>query len=484
MSRRRASVALVVAFAVALAAVPGLDGVAPQGRHAADWIDLRDPFEPDRAEGSGANADSGPSDQRRERLAAGLDSIRATELHERGVTGDGAAVGVIGSGFAPEHWSIGENVTTHRRTGASADGSSETAHDTAVAEVVTRTAPDADLYLVSVGTEPAPGQYAEAVEWLVANDVDVIVDSGSYFPPTMEGMEEIADAADDAADEGVVFVTSAGNYADRHWAGSADDGGWVAFDSGVEANPLDGGAAVEGRVAIRLYWDSPADYDLYLYRHVPDRSDPVVAKSIRRQAENDSAPTSESIDVGVPRGTYYVAIHAHEGIANDATLRLFSAHQSLGYATPEGSFVAPATGESVIAVGAFDAESGAVRAYSSRGGTVGGASVDIGAPDGVETAVSGRFYGTSAAAPFVAGTAALMTSNADDLSPAETRRILRRTADESHGTKRLDALAAVRAASDGDAAVDPSGSEPASIGTGANAVGDEGTEATAPASAC
>ncbi|WP_101297676.1 S8 family serine peptidase [Halegenticoccus soli] len=459
MSRRRGSIAVAVdlafvALLVAASVVTGFGGLivyAVPTEPAGDGYGLDSLYvlEPPGADGATVPPPgSGGNPGAERRFVAGLEAIGATELHERGVTGEGVKVGVIGSGFDPRHPSIAGNVAARDRIDADAsDAADETAHDTAVAEIVSRTAPGADLYLVEIGTEPTPERYAAAIEWLLANDVDVIVDSGSYFPPTMEGMDRITDAADNASAQGVVFVTSAGNYAERHWAGTDAGEGWASFASGIEANPLAGGDPVRGRVSLRLYWNSSADYDLYLYRHVRGGEDPVVAKSTRRQSRNDSLPASEAIDAAVPKGTYYVAVYARAGAANDTHthLRLFSTRHSLGYATPEGSLVAPATSDRVIAVGAFDADGGATRAYSSRGASAG--EVDVGAPDGVETAVAGRFYGTSAAAPFVAGTAALMEASAGDLSPEETRRILHETARASDGAKRIDALAAVEAAS-------------------------------------
>ncbi|MFC6726257.1 S8 family serine peptidase, partial [Halobium palmae] len=299
-------------------------------------------------------------------------------------------------------------------------------HDTTVAEIVARTAPDSELYLASVGDAPTAGRYADAIDWLVENDVDVVVDAGSYFPVANGRTSRITAAAERASERGVVFVTSAGNYANRHWTGESDGDGWVEFPGDSQGNGLAGGNVTSGRVTLRLTWDGDGDYDLYLYR-LSNGGERVVAESVRRQSDNDSLPSSESIDVAVPEGRYYVSVYAHEDDGNGTGVRLFSARQTLQYATPEGSVAAPATSENVISVGAYDSATGAIRSYSSRAG--GSGRVDIDAPDGYKTAVLGDFRGTSAAAPYVAGTAALMESNGGDLSPAETEQILERTAD-------------------------------------------------------
>lgn len=377
------------------------------------------------------------------RSTDGVHAIQADRLHARGITGEGVKVGVIGSAFDADNAAITDQVAAHhsvdrRRVRA------QTAHDTAVAEVVTRTTPGADLYLAGVGDSPTPQSYADAVDWLVENDVDVIVDSGSYFAPTTGDMSRISAAAERATDRGVVFVTSAGNYADRHWTGVADGEKWVSFAPDSEANALADGNATKGRVSLKLYWNTSADYDLYLYRKTGG-SDPVVAKSTTRQTADSNASSVETIDAIVPNGVYYVSVYAHEDTTDGTRLRLFSPHHSLSHTTAAGSMVAPATSERVITVGAVDATSGLVREYSSRGAA--GAHPDVGAPDGVATTSAGTFYGTSAAAPYVAGSAALIESHRSELSPAEVEQLLESTAHDTGNGHQIDAFAAVEAAS-------------------------------------
>ncbi len=361
-------------------------------------------------------------------------------LRSRGYTADGAKVGVIGAGFAAASLADADaDVADRRRLAPDRPPGPAATHDTAVAAVVGHTAPGADLYLAGVGRSPTPERYARAIEWLVANDVEVIVDSGSYFPSVAGDGERITVAAERAAAEGVVFVTSAGNYAERHWAGRRGGAGWVAFANGSEANRLAGGDPVAGRVSLRLRWTGRADFDLYLYRRTPGAPDPVVAKSVTRTTGPGRAV--ESIDAVVPRGRYYAAVHAPSRPAERVRLQLFSTRHGLEHATPHGSMVAPAAGEHVVAVGAVGPD-GEVRSYSSRGGFV-----DVAGPGTVRTDAAGDLSGTSAAAPYVAGTAALVDSQGGDLAPGEVERILESTA----AADGVDPVAAVRAAAESDA---------------------------------
>jgi hypothetical protein len=365
--------------------------------------------------------------------ADALRTVRADAAHAEGLTGHGVEVGVIGRGF--DSGALSDRVADRRQVG---ERPGATAHDTAVAEVVAETAPSSGLYLAGIGRTPTPAAYAAAVDWLTDRGVDVIVDSGSYFPSAAADERRITAAATRATDRGVVFVTSAGNYANRHWAGAGSPtaDGWVEIDDGRAANPLAAGERLRGRVTLHLRWRSAADYDLYLYRRLPGAPDRVVAKS----AAESTGPglTVERIDVAVPRGRYYVAVYADDPAVPPGRVQVFAARHELGYTTARGSVVAPATSDRVVAVGA--SADGERLPYSSRAEN---GDVDVLAPGDARTS-DGTLAGTSAAAPYVAGTAALVKSGNRTLSPDEVESILERTAADGDG--RLDALAAVEAA--------------------------------------
>jgi len=410
--------------------------------------------------------------------AEALRTVRADAVHDRGLTGTGVSVGVIGQGFDTSG-AVAPHVAAERRVG---DPPRSTAHDTAVAEVVSETAPDADLYLAGVGRTPTPAEYAAAVEWLTARGADIIVDSGSYFPSVAADERRLTAAAERATDRGVVFVTSAGNYADRHWAGAGTAEGWVTFADDDAANALADGERLQGRVTVRLRWRAAADYDLYLYRRLPNGADRVVAKSVGD--ETGPGLTVESIDVAVPRGQYYVGVYADsvatatsdsvatatsKPAATPGRVQVFAAHHRLEHTTAHGSMVAPATSDHVVAVGA--AANGEHLAYSSLSET---GSVDLTAPADARTRADPTLAGTSAAAPYVAGTAALVEAAGGDPSPARVEAILERTADDEGST--VDALAAVEAASaSGEVAITGAGDDAGSAPVTAESDDDAGT---------
>jgi hypothetical protein len=372
--------------------------------------------------------------------ATGVDGATGTAAGS-----DPVRVGVIGTAFDPERGTVAPRVAASRRIGGPAlpFARGPAGHDTAVAEVVAEQSPAAALYLAGVGPRPTAERYGGAVEWLLERDVDVIVDAGSYFPRTTASHDQFETAAERAAVDGAVFVTSAGNYAQRHWRGRAADSGWLAFDGESRRNTLrdtDGGRTVEGRLTLRLYWgeesgtpqtaarqtETSVDYDLYLYRRVADGRDRLVASSTR------SSGTAEAIDTTVPAGEYYVQVHADRVTAGTPPLDLFAARHRLTHTTRGGGTLPPATVPGVIAVGAVDGDGGPARYAGSVG--------DVRAGDTVVTDAAGRVRGTSAATPVVAGTVTDMIVDGGRLSPGEVETILRETADDE---RRLDPDAAI-----------------------------------------
>ena len=93
-----------------------------------------------------------------------------------------------------------------------------TSHGESVAEVVHDMAPDATLTLVNYHTEL---EFMQAVDWLINGPggkprVDVIVHSNSFLDGPFDGSGPTAQEVDKAEAAGILWVNSAGNYAQRH----------------------------------------------------------------------------------------------------------------------------------------------------------------------------------------------------------------------------------------------------------------------------
>ncbi|AUX09971.1 subtilisin-like serine protease [Halalkaliarchaeum desulfuricum] len=352
-------------------------------------------------------------------------------LHDRGVTGEGVKIGIVGSSFG-SYGNLGEGVAERERlhdSGAQPVGDSTTDHGAQVASVVAGSAPDAELYLAELGDGPESHTYRSAIAWLVDEEVDVILDAGSYAPTDRGTAAVFGWAAEYTSQQDVLFVTSAGNYGNKHWAGTVEGSGWIPFDRTTEANEI-GEGTIDGPVSLRLYWESDHPFELYLFKHRPDARDVVVASA----SETDGAA---GIDATVPEGSYYAAVRTPEEVAPPEQLRLFSLHQPLAHTEPHDSVLEPASTGSVLAVGATTHDE-LLRADSSRHDSM------IAGPGTVETA-GGEVVGTSAAAPYVAGTAALLKSADGSLSSDETRELLFSTAERNGSATVVDPANAVSA---------------------------------------
>lgn len=347
--------------------------------------------------------------------------------HEAGVTGENVSVGVVDvTGFDPDHPALRDRVVATRAFAPreSIRNGGQHAHGTAAASLVTNVAPDASLYLASFDSA---AQYEAAMAWFRAESVDVVVAPVSFYGTTGDGSARVARVAERTATDGTVVVAPVGNLAGGHWHGRYDEvtDGKLRFEGGTR-NYLRGNGSRD--LTVWLSWDRTAadeDYTAELYR-TNGSTARLVAQS--RPYEADGVP-NERISARLAGGTYFVVVRGPEN-ATGTSLRLASPTHTLQYRNASGSVVAPATAESVLAVGASDAATGAAEPFSSRGPTADGRrGVDVVAPDGFRAANHPEgFVGSSAAAPYAAGVAALALDANPDLDARTVARLLRESA--------------------------------------------------------
>ncbi|MBX0322008.1 S8 family serine peptidase [Halomicroarcula sp. F13] len=377
-------------------------------------------------------------------------------LHERGLTGENVSVGVVDvTGFDTDRAPLTRSVRAARAFGTGTVDDGQTAHGTAAATVVARTAPDATLYLARV--DGIDG-YRQAVRWLRREGVDVIVAPVSFYGHPGDGSGEAARVAQRAADAGTVFVAPAGNLAAAHWRGTYDaagsENGTVVFDrddgTPVRRTAIGGGTDV----TVWLSWDrahADEDYTAELY-WTNGTATRLVARSQPYPA--DDVP-NERIVADVSPGRYFLVVRGPTD-PTGARLRLVSPTHEFSRARASGSVVAPGTARGVFTVGAYDTRVDRVEPFSSRGPTLDGRpGVDVVAPDRrfADLTESG-FVGSSAAAPYVGAMAALLLEADESLSPRHVELLLELTArdvgppgaDYASGHGLVDPRAAVRAA--------------------------------------
>jgi len=351
----------------------------------------------------------------------GVNLVGAAAFHAQGITGAGVKIAVIDVGFAglsasQARGDLPYSVITRDFTGTGID--TGLSHGTAVAEIVYDIAPGATLYLVKIANEV---DLDNAVTYCIGEGVHIIVHSLGWFNTNFyDGTGTLAQIVNRAASAGILWVQAAGNSGRRHYGPTftdANSDGWHDIDVTLTANAGD-------RILLYLTWDSwpqsADDYDLFLF----DPAGNLVASSTKTQAGAEQ-PTERIYTTATVSGTYRVRIQKASGAAK--RLALFSVYQDLSPFDAASSLVTPADVEaalSVAAIGWQNYTTGPAEPYSSRGPTKDGRQKpDLSAPDNVTTGVSyyNPFPGTSAAAPHVAGVAALLKAENPGLSAADLR---------------------------------------------------------------
>ncbi|MCL4299423.1 MAG: S8 family serine peptidase [Anaerolineae bacterium] len=326
-------------------------------------------------------------------------------------------------------------------------------------------APDAELYLAYYdGSDVAMGL---AVEWLMSQGVDIISNStGSNGLTPMDGTGFAADLVNQAYDAGIFWVNAAGNEADVHWRGQFSDGNGDSiheFTSDTDVLPfIPFGPGVQTQII--LSWDDwqnvNQDYDLALL----DKDGNLIAKSEEPQdGQPGQLPAEGFLYEFEDNAVYLLAIQNYNNEASgNATFDLFIhggiMHPDLVVA--ERSLSSPSDARGAFAVGAVNWADDVLEPYSSQGPTADGRTKpDLSAPSVVDSAsyTPEAFDGTSAAAPHVAGAAALLLEAFPEYSPDDLAVFLQERSKDLGPAGPDDAFGAGRLAL-GDA---PAEAEPA-----------------------
>jgi len=320
-----------------------------------------------------------------------------------------------------------------------ADGNIEavTEHGTACAEIVHAMAPDANLVLCNCGTDV---ECMSAVDWIIARKFSVVSHSVGYFNTEPgNGTGPVNEVVKKASENGVVWINSAGNYAQQHWAGTytdPDGDGWHNFSGTDEMLNFQLPANVAGRVFLK--WDdwgswngtsfsgSNQDYDLYVY-YWSGTSWVLWDESMNVQSGTQlpveyvggfwSSNSSRTWGVSIRRYT------STRNVNLDLTI---TPGYNLDYVVSGRSLSSPADSAYAFAVGATDWQTDAYESYSSQGPTMDGRiKPDLSAPSGVSTITYGSlgFSGTSASAPHVAGAVALLLGKTS-YTPEQVMKII------------------------------------------------------------
>ena len=360
----------------------------------------------------------------------GVKVIGADKWQAAGYTGQGIKVGVLDQGFDGYRDLLDRElpvtVTAQSFVPGIAPDQTGIAHGTAVAEVIHDVAPDAELYLAYYdGGDVSMGN---AVEWLLRQGVHIISHSAGGLAAPLDGTGRDADLVKLSADNGALWINSAGNNGAQHYRGAyTDTNNDHIHEFAPDKTLLAFQADPDSPSQIVLTWNDwqpggTQDLDLYLLD-----SDGNIIASARNSRENDRPPVEQIVYQFDEARTYYLNVTAID-VTQPVTLNLF-VHQTsqLELADPNNSLATPGDAREALTVGAVNWRSLQLEPFSSRGPTADGRlKPDLVGPDGVSNATYApqEFFGTSAATPHIAGAAALVWSAYPPATTAEIHNFL------------------------------------------------------------
>ena len=332
-------------------------------------------------------------------VSQGVFRIGGDAMWAHGIDGTGQTVAVLDQGFDGLDQSIaaGELPPLDQMTVRSFDAvdgitgrdqlGAATGHGVRMAEIIRDVAPGARLVLVNYHSDD---EFVAATRWIADQGIPIVSHSNSILGGPFDGTGPLARAVDAAAARGVLWINSSGNFAKRHWRGTADANG-VPIAVAPQPNET---------LAFGIGWSGAAvDAVVSIERQQDDGSWLEVARS---DATHRTPPIT--VDGGVWRAVV-------RQVAGDPTpLDVFSRTVSLGSAAvAEGSIATPGDAAGSLTVGAATWGDLKVADYSSRGPTEDGRQKpEIVGPTYVTSnlAFPGT-GGTSASTPHVAGAAVL-----------------------------------------------------------------------------
>jgi len=367
----------------------------------------------------------------------GVDSMNADEWQSSGYEGSGVKVAIIDGGFdsLTEAQVAGDMPLTYHSYDFEGSGlQTTTPHGTAVTEAIYDLAPDAEFYLYKIADLT---DFENAIDSCISNGVDIVNHSMGWFNAGgyYDGTGYICDHVNTALSNGILWVNSAGNYAQQHYRETFSayaPGLYHDFGSGDTINPIGSYTDVE-YIRIVMNWDdydaynqSNEDYDLYLVRETTPSNWVKVDSSINRQ--DGTYPPQETINILAPTdGTYGIMVREFSTSIN-ADFTIFNLDKNLHYNIESSSLADPGTITNVVTVGAINRNaytSGPQEPFSSQGPTTDGRmKPDVAAPDNCISHAFGYWYGTSLASPHTAGVCALIKSRFPAYNNGQVRTYL------------------------------------------------------------
>lgn len=393
--------------------------------------------------------------------------LQSTQLQSTHFTGAGITIGILSDSFDVQGGYAADIADGALPSGISVleeGGAGGQDEGRAMAELIHRIAPDAKIVFTTAFNGEA--DFAAGIGDLVQAGANVIVDDVTYLDePFFQAGGAVGDAVAHAVASGVSYFTAAGNEGDTYYQASfrpmqttlpslgghyqAENFGTAAHPQALQALTIAPGSSI----SLDLQWDQPFasigtghaaanSLGMVLF----DADDQIVGYAMRNavggdpdqilQFTNDTDDSAFRLAIVTDGGS--TAPGTFKYIGYGSGLQIDDASAGIG----SGTLVGHAMAAGVDAVGAATPDAAAAEDFSSQGqGTelfdatgarlaVPAAAGDVAflAPDGAATSVFDPFYGTSAAAPVAAATAALMLQADPALTPAQVSAILAQSA--------------------------------------------------------
>lgn len=373
----------------------------------------------------------------------GVTFTKADQVQNQGLSGKNIKIAVLDLAFDTSNSEISDNVVDSKSLRHDSGAAlvpvkgygNENVHGTAVAEIIVDMAPDADLFLYTFGSEM---EFTDAVDAAMQKKVNLIAMSAGWMNYAADGKSDMTKKVEQVISKGIPFIVSSGNYAETHWEdkfADSDGNGWHEFkssDEGLSFEVTQSRVSQKIPIVTYLMWSDSSstvtDFNLSLTG--PSGNIVYEASTVQSKKGDEFEYIYFTPNTA---GTYSIGI-SHSGSSKpNATLEIFSQSDLLEYYTSAGSASVPNDANGIISVGALNYNNSKLESFSSQGPTNNGKFVpSIMGPDAVNTKAYGEpFYGTSAAAPHVAGIVALILEATPGLTPAQIASLLQENADKS-----------------------------------------------------
>ncbi len=412
--------------------------------------------------------------------------LRADMIRQLGLDGSGVKVGVISDGTvgketAQSSGDLPANVTQFGTCSpepgnlAQCNPGLDCTEGTAILEIIHDIAPAAQL---AFGSGLTTLDFIQRVDDLANTfNADVIIDDIGFSSVPFFADGDLAQAVAAVADQ-VVFVSAAGNGAHNHYEAGYEPTSFQNLD--FHGFGAAAGQGFDVTMSVTLFpgefilpilqWNDPFggsanDYDVFL---LDGSGTDVLGAGVGLQTGSqdpleiicyfNNTSASQAVQVAVVRAS---------GVSKRLEMFVRGGIQVQEYVTPAGSVFGHASVSNVLAVGAINAADPGhdeIEFFSSQGpARIDFPSIqnrpkpDLTAIDGISVTGAGgfpsTFFGTSAAAPHVAGIAALLKQAAPSANSAAIRGALTANAvdlgvagvDSVFGAGRADAVLALNA---------------------------------------